>query len=328
MLHAHPGRLSGGAIAAHWITFLSMFACTLFLGYSSWTAKGPSSKQRYFAGYNEVPSAPPPSPSISLPLPLSLSLSVGLHEPSSGARGEPRALTHTWACRSTTSRSTSTFSRPSPTLASASPTCRYSDLSLPLSHTHAHTHTHTHTHAHIHTHTHTYTSISYFGKCLADVQVHCNPPAFSVGSSRLLQVLDLCWRSPKSGEMWYTPRRCRKRRFDRPMRACGHETTVRCRVQGAGCRVQGVGCRVQGAGCWVRVAGCRVQGEEWGLQGAGCGERARQHAAECGPGVPNKVPTSPQRSIKPSLSIALIRHASHRIPVSARTGGFLRNMRS
>jgi hypothetical protein len=49
-----PGRLSGGAIAAHWITFLSMFTCTLFLGYSSWTAKGPSSKQRYFAGYNEV----------------------------------------------------------------------------------------------------------------------------------------------------------------------------------------------------------------------------------------------------------------------------------
>jgi hypothetical protein len=30
-----------------------MFTCTLFLGYSSWTAKGPSSKQRYFAGYNE-----------------------------------------------------------------------------------------------------------------------------------------------------------------------------------------------------------------------------------------------------------------------------------
>jgi len=48
-----PTRLSGGAIAAHWITFLSMFSCTLFLGYSSWTAKGPSSKQRYFAGYNE-----------------------------------------------------------------------------------------------------------------------------------------------------------------------------------------------------------------------------------------------------------------------------------
>jgi bacteriorhodopsin len=40
-------------MAAHWITFISMFACTLFLGYTSWTAKGPSSKQRYFAGYHE-----------------------------------------------------------------------------------------------------------------------------------------------------------------------------------------------------------------------------------------------------------------------------------
>ncbi|KAJ1468277.1 hypothetical protein T484DRAFT_1920596 [Baffinella frigidus] len=48
-----PTRLSGASIAAHWITFISMFSCTLFLGYSSWTAKGPSSKQRYFAGYNE-----------------------------------------------------------------------------------------------------------------------------------------------------------------------------------------------------------------------------------------------------------------------------------
>jgi hypothetical protein len=46
-------RLSGAAVAAHWITFFSMFTCTLFLGYSSWKAKGPSSKQRYFAGYNE-----------------------------------------------------------------------------------------------------------------------------------------------------------------------------------------------------------------------------------------------------------------------------------
>lgn len=48
-----PTRLSGAAMAAHWITFISMFACTLFLGYTSWTAKGPSSKQRYFAGYHE-----------------------------------------------------------------------------------------------------------------------------------------------------------------------------------------------------------------------------------------------------------------------------------
>ena len=58
-------RLSGGAVAAHWITFISMFSCTLFLGYSSWTAKGPSSKQRYFAGYNEV-AHPLPVPLISV----------------------------------------------------------------------------------------------------------------------------------------------------------------------------------------------------------------------------------------------------------------------
>mmetsp|Transcript_49757 Transcript_49757/g.117244 ORF Transcript_49757/g.117244 Transcript_49757/m.117244 type:complete len:536 (-) Transcript_49757:425-2032(-) len=41
------------AKGAHWITFVVLVCCTMFLFRDSWKAKGPSGRERFFAGYHE-----------------------------------------------------------------------------------------------------------------------------------------------------------------------------------------------------------------------------------------------------------------------------------
>nr|AHH02121.1 protein 107 [synthetic construct] len=48
-----PNTLSDTAIGAHWLTFLALLACTVFLAYESFAAKGPSGREKFFAGYHE-----------------------------------------------------------------------------------------------------------------------------------------------------------------------------------------------------------------------------------------------------------------------------------
>lgn len=47
---SHMGTASKGA---HWIAFLVLVGCTLFLMRDSWKAKGPRGKERWYAGYHE-----------------------------------------------------------------------------------------------------------------------------------------------------------------------------------------------------------------------------------------------------------------------------------
>ena len=55
------------------------------------------------------------------------------------------------------------------------------------------------------------------------------PPALRVGSDRLFQVLDLYWRSPKSGDLWYTSSQL-KTRDDPATRAGGTVPTSQPRL--------------------------------------------------------------------------------------------------
>mmetsp|Transcript_62584 Transcript_62584/g.147177 ORF Transcript_62584/g.147177 Transcript_62584/m.147177 type:complete len:422 (+) Transcript_62584:99-1364(+) len=48
-----PTTFGSAAIVAHWITFLFLTLCTMYLARDSWTAKGPGGKELYFAGYHE-----------------------------------------------------------------------------------------------------------------------------------------------------------------------------------------------------------------------------------------------------------------------------------
>jgi len=48
-----PCTFGTSAIMAHWVTFLFLCVCTLYLARDSWTARGPGRKERWYAGYHE-----------------------------------------------------------------------------------------------------------------------------------------------------------------------------------------------------------------------------------------------------------------------------------
>jgi len=48
-----PCTFGTPAIMAHWVTFLFLFVCTMYLARDSWTARGPGGRERWYAGYHE-----------------------------------------------------------------------------------------------------------------------------------------------------------------------------------------------------------------------------------------------------------------------------------
>jgi len=48
-----PSTLSSVAVFSHWVAFIILFGCTLFLASESWRSKGPSGREVFYAGYRE-----------------------------------------------------------------------------------------------------------------------------------------------------------------------------------------------------------------------------------------------------------------------------------